>query len=63
MDWYAEYENVDHFFLYDDCTSVRHRELFGVRSQAITSTTVVCDRLSMQEAFGFLLGLDLILFF
>lgn len=51
MDWYAEDEKVDNLFLYYDCTSVRHRELFGVRSQNITSTTVARSRLGLQEGF------------
>lgn len=53
MDWYAENEKVDNLFLYYDCTSGRHRELFGVRSQDVTSTTVVCNRLGWQEGFRF----------
>lgn len=56
MDWYAENEKVDNLFLYYDCTSVRHRGLFGVRSQDIRSTTVVYNRLGLQEGFWVLFG-------
>jgi len=50
VDWYAENEKVDNLFLYYDCTSVRHSELFGVRSQNITNFNC-CNRLDLQESF------------